>query len=74
MEHIKKTKVNVIGAFILANDVNRLQEVTSGFRCEEVTSVSEQLREIVNLFVVPPENLLSLMEQGRLSEMAKEVR
>lgn len=25
MEHIKKTKVNVIGAFILANDVNRLQ-------------------------------------------------
>ncbi|CBJ33797.1 expressed unknown protein [Ectocarpus siliculosus] len=25
VEHLKKTKVNVIGAFILANDVNRLQ-------------------------------------------------
>lgn len=44
-----------------------------GFRCEEVTAAAEQLREIVNLFVVPPENLPSLMEQGRLSEMAKEV-
>ncbi len=25
VEHLKKSKVNVIGAFILANDVNRLQ-------------------------------------------------
>lgn len=49
------------------------QEVMDGFRCEEVTAAAEQLREIVNLFVVPPENLPSLMEQGRLSEMAKEV-
>lgn len=45
-----------------------------GFRCDEVTLAAEQLREIVNLFVVPPENLQSLMEQGRLSRMAKEVK
>lgn len=44
-----------------------------GFGSREVTLAAEQLREIVNLFVVPPENLLSLMEQGKLSEMAKEV-
>ncbi|CAB1113650.1 unnamed protein product [Ectocarpus sp. CCAP 1310/34] len=72
VEHLKKTKVNVIGAFILANDVNRLQEVLGRFGCEGVTSAAEQLREIANLYVVPPENLLSLMEQGRLAEMGKE--
>ncbi|CBJ33779.1 conserved unknown protein [Ectocarpus siliculosus] len=66
VEHLKKTKVNVIGAFILANDVNRLQEVLGRFGCEGVTSAAEELREIANLYVVPPENLLSLMEQGRL--------
>lgn len=44
------------------------------FGCEEVTLAAEQLREIVNLFVVPPENLMSLMEQGMLKEMGKEVR
>eukprot|EP00904_Undaria_pinnatifida_P003770 jgi/Undpi1/13394/HiC_scaffold_8.g03053.m1 len=73
VEHIKRTKVNVNGAFILASDVNRLQEVLRSFGCAKVTSAAEQLREIVNLFVVPPENLLSLMQQGKLAEMPKEV-
>eukprot|EP00903_Cladosiphon_okamuranus_P022367 g20571.t1 len=72
VEHLKKSKVNVIGAFILANDVNRLQEVLGSFGCEAVTSAAEQLREIVNLYVVPPENLTSLMEQGMLAEMKTE--
>ena len=44
------------------------------FGSESVTSAVEQLREIVNIFVVPPENLMSLMDQGRLAHMAKEVR
>lgn len=43
------------------------------FGCEEVTSEVERLREIVNIFVVPPENLMSLMGQGRLAEMGNEV-
>eukprot|EP00752_Nemacystus_decipiens_P010830 g9629.t1 len=72
VEHLKKSKVNVIGAFILANDVNRLQEVLGSFGCEVVTAAAEQLREIVNLYVVPPENLTSLMEQGMLAEMETE--
>lgn len=49
------------------------QEVLRSFGCAKVTSAAEQLREIVNLFVVPPENLLSLMQQGKLAEMPKEV-
>lgn len=44
------------------------------FGCEVVTRAAEQLREIVNLYVVPPENLTSLMEQGMLAEMETEVR
>lgn len=49
------------------------QEVLGSFGCEEVTSAAEQLREIANLYVVPPENLTSLMEQGLLAEMGTEV-
>ncbi|CAB1106507.1 unnamed protein product [Ectocarpus sp. CCAP 1310/34] len=48
------------------------QEVLGRFGCEGVTSAAGQLREIANLYVVPPENLLSLMEQGGLVEMGKE--
>ncbi|CAB1106510.1 unnamed protein product [Ectocarpus sp. CCAP 1310/34] len=76
VEHLNKTKVNVIGAFVLANDVNRpptAMEVLGRFGCDGVTSAAGQLREIANLYVLPPENLLSLMEQGRLAEMGKEV-
>lgn len=54
--------------------VTHTQEVLGRFGCEGVTSAAEQLREIANLYVVPPENLLSLMEQGRLADMGKEVR
>ncbi|CAM9778798.1 unnamed protein product [Choristocarpus tenellus] len=72
VEHIKKTKVNVIGAFILTNDVNRLQEVMGNFKCEEVTAAINQLREVINLFVVPPDNLASLMDQGRLADMGRD--
>lgn len=43
------------------------------FKCAEVTTAADQLRELVNLYVVPPENLMSLMEQGMLAEMSKEV-
>lgn len=50
-----------------------MQEVLGSFGCEAVTAAAEQLREIVNLFVVPPENLPSLMEQGMLAEMGTEV-
>lgn len=50
------------------------QEVLGSFGCEAVTAAAEQLREIVNLYVVPPENLTSLMEQGMLAEMETEVR
>lgn len=49
------------------------QEVLGSFGCEEVTSAADQLREIANLYVVPPENLTSLMEQGLLAEMGTEV-
>lgn len=31
VEHLKKSKVNVIGAFILANDVNRLQVMHTSY-------------------------------------------
>lgn len=50
-----------------------MQEVLGSFGCEVVTAAAEQLREIVNLYVVPPENLTSLMEQGMLAEMGTEV-
>lgn len=49
------------------------QEVLGRFGCEAVTAAAEQLREITNLYVVPPENLTSLMEQGMLAEMETEV-
>lgn len=49
------------------------KDVVGRFGCEEVTSEVERLREIVNIFVVPPENLMSLMGQGRLAEMGNEV-
>lgn len=45
----------------------------SSFGSEEVTLAAEQLREIVNLYVVPPENLMSLMDQGILAKMGKDV-
>ena len=51
----------------------RAQDVLGSFGCEGVTAATEQLREIVNLYVVPPENLTSLMEQGMLAEMESEV-
>ncbi|CAM9481219.1 unnamed protein product [Discosporangium mesarthrocarpum] len=72
VEHLKRTKVNVIGAFILTNDVNRLQEVMGSFDSQEVTSALDGLRELINLFVVPPENLTTLMEQGVMADMGRD--
>ena len=56
-----------------AHPWTRPQDVLGSFGCEAVTAAAEQLREIVNLYVVPPENLTSLMEQGMLAEMESEV-
>ncbi|CAM9358850.1 unnamed protein product [Chrysoparadoxa australica] len=72
VSHLKHSRVNVLGAFVLTNDVNTLQSVLGSFGCPKTNAAMEQLREAINLFLVPPENLPGLMETGRLAQMNRD--
>jgi Exocyst complex component Sec10 len=70
-DHLKRSRVTVAGAFILTNDVNSLQGALGCFNAPKVTAALEDLREVANLFLVPPANLPGLMETGRLATMGR---
>ena len=62
-EHLKRSRVSVAGAFILANDVNSLQSALGSFKSAKVDAALADLREIANLFLVPPGKTIMLFLQ-----------
>ncbi|KAG5175314.1 exocyst complex component Sec10-domain-containing protein [Tribonema minus] len=70
-DHLKRARVTVAGAFVLANDVNALRRALGAVGAPRVDAALEDLREVANLFLVPPANLGALMETGRLAAMPR---
>ncbi|KAI8805612.1 exocyst complex component Sec10-like protein [Cladochytrium replicatum] len=64
LEHLKKFSVSHAGGLILAKDLAYYQQTIALFQQPTLNERFEMLREIGTLFVVKPENLRTLLNQG----------
>ncbi len=73
MDYLKNSKgVTATGGFILAQDVNEMQDMLRLFDSAKVDTKTKQLRSITNLYIIPAENIKGLVEGDKLlSQMPK---
>ncbi len=72
MDYIKSSKVTETGGFILAHDLNEMQDMLRLFDSTKVGVKMKQLHSIVNLYIIPAEKIKGLVEGDKvLSEMSK---
>lgn len=64
MEHYKKFPVSSTGGLILSKDLARYQEVISAWNSNDLNNRFEILKEVGNLFIVKPENLKVVINEG----------
>ncbi|KAJ3434544.1 exocyst complex component [Anaeramoeba flamelloides] len=67
--HYAKFKFNSSGALQLLQDLSAFIKITRKFKIPQVNEKFVTLREISNIFLVPPKNLNNLKQQSRLNEL-----
>ncbi len=72
MGYLKNSKVTETGGFILAQDVNEMQDMLRLFDSAKVDMQTKKLRSIINLYIIPAANIEGLVEgDGIVSQMPK---
>ncbi|KAJ3428318.1 exocyst complex component [Anaeramoeba flamelloides] len=69
LNHYAKFKFNSSGALQLLQDLSAFIKITRKFKIPQVDEKFVTLREISNIFLVPPKNLNNLKQQSRLNEL-----
>jgi hypothetical protein len=69
LEHFKKFPTNQVGTVIITRDIQKYNESISLLGISSLIEKFEILREIGSLFIVKPENINSVLEDGILSKM-----
>ncbi|KAJ3369524.1 Exocyst complex component 5 [Allomyces arbusculus] len=69
LEHFKKFPVSTTGALTLSRDIAKYQEAITAFKVDQLGPRFDLLREIGNLFLVRPENLSSILDEGLLASL-----
>ncbi|KAJ3152868.1 Exocyst complex component 5 [Geranomyces variabilis] len=69
VDHLKKFVVSQGGGLILLKDIASYQQTISMFKIAFLNERFDMLREIVTLFVVKPETLKTVINEGHLSRI-----
>ncbi|CAG8724518.1 8739_t:CDS:2, partial [Acaulospora morrowiae] len=69
LEHFKKFNVSAAGGLVLRKDIAKYQENIASFKIPQLDERFEMLRQLGNLFVVKPEILKSVLNEGYLAKL-----
>ncbi|KAI9001673.1 exocyst complex component Sec10-like protein [Gaertneriomyces semiglobifer] len=70
LDHLKKFVVSHGGGLVLLKDIAKYQETIAAFQVPVLNDRFELLKELGNLFIVRPENLKTLINQGQLGQVS----
>ncbi|CAB4489655.1 exocyst complex component Sec10 [Rhizophagus irregularis] len=66
LDHFKKFQVSAAGGLVLTKDIAKYQETVALFKIPQLDDRFEMLRQLGNLFIVKPEILKSVLNEGHL--------
>ncbi|CAG8436215.1 7102_t:CDS:10 [Funneliformis caledonium] len=69
LEHFKKFAVSAAGGLVLTKDITKYQETITLFKISQLDDRFEMLRQLGNLFIVKPEILKSVLNEGYLAKI-----
>ncbi|CAG8625343.1 11133_t:CDS:10, partial [Racocetra persica] len=69
LEHFKKFSVSPAGGLVLTKDIAKYQETITIFKLSQLDERFEMLRQLGNLFIVKPEILKSVLNEGYLANV-----
>ncbi|CAG8657677.1 3453_t:CDS:10, partial [Dentiscutata heterogama] len=69
LEHFKKFSVSPAGGLVLTKDIAKYQETITLFKIPQLDERFEMLRQLGNLFIVKPEILKSVLNEGYLAKV-----
>ncbi|CAG8563783.1 5213_t:CDS:10, partial [Cetraspora pellucida] len=69
LEHFKKFSVSPAGGLVLTKDIAKYQETITLFKISQLDERFEMLRQLGNLFIVKPEILKSVLNEGYLAKV-----
>ncbi|RIA92225.1 exocyst complex component Sec10-like protein [Glomus cerebriforme] len=69
LEHFKKFTVSAAGGLVLTKDIAKYQETITLFKIPQLDDRFEMLRQLGNLFIVKPEILKSVLNEGYLAKI-----
>ncbi|RIB24859.1 exocyst complex protein [Gigaspora rosea] len=69
LEHFKKFSVSPAGGLVLTKDIAKYQETITIFKVPKLDERFEMLRQLGNLFIVKPEILKSVLNEGYLAKV-----
>ncbi|KAI8919589.1 exocyst complex component Sec10-domain-containing protein [Entophlyctis helioformis] len=69
VDHYKKFHVSYAGGLVLTKDLSRYHEVIMTFKIDLLQERFDMLKELGNLFIVKPENLKSVINEGYLGRI-----
>ncbi|KAG9289444.1 hypothetical protein G9A89_008005 [Geosiphon pyriformis] len=69
LDHLKKFSVSAAGGLVLTKDMAKYQETIALFKITALDERFEMLRQLSNLFIVKPEILKSVLNEGYLAKI-----
>ncbi|CAG8742259.1 8913_t:CDS:10, partial [Dentiscutata erythropus] len=69
VKHFKKFSVSPAGGLVLTKDIAKYQETITLFKIPQLDERFEMLRQLGNLFIVKPEILKSVLNEGYLAKV-----
>ncbi|KAI9230221.1 MAG: exocyst complex component Sec10-like protein [Piptocephalis tieghemiana] len=69
LEHFRKFPVSPTGALSLSKDISKYQEAVDRWGLRVLSERFEMLRELGNVFLVKPEILRMILEEGQLAQI-----
>ncbi|CAG8562226.1 11518_t:CDS:10, partial [Ambispora gerdemannii] len=69
LDHLKKFSVSAAGGLVLTKDIAKYQETIALFKIPALDERFEMIRQLSNLFIVKPEILKSVLNEGYLAKI-----
>ncbi|KAJ8330382.1 hypothetical protein BDV3_003129 [Batrachochytrium dendrobatidis] len=69
LDHFKKFPVSYAGGLVLTKDVSKYHEVIMTFKITLLDERFDMIKELGNMFIVKPENLKSVINEGYLGRI-----
>ncbi|CCG81678.1 Putative uncharacterized protein [Taphrina deformans PYCC 5710] len=69
LDHFKKFSVNATGGLLLTKDISRYQDAIAAWSTDSLTARFTFLHEIGNIFVVKPDVLRRILQEGELAKV-----